>query len=389
MSEYQYYDFRAIDAPLTLGQKEEVSSLSSRAQVTNRRAQFIYHYGDFRGDVKQLMSDSFDMMLYVSNWGSQRLMFRFPGTLFDVRQCRDYFVSGEIDHYAKGGYLTLDLDFNEDDGYSDWIDGEEWLDDLLPLRDELMQGDYRVLYLAWLKAAEKALHYHDIDEDTPEPAVPSGLKALSFAQQQFVKLMDIDPLYIQAAAENSPSLEQAAFNPEAWLNHLSAAEKEDYLLRLCRNESNLATHLQRHLKTLYTQNATKTAGSSSSTPRRTVQQLQEKWLEYREQADKEAKQQATIAAEQQRREAARRRTLYLEELKLSKASTWQTVDKLAVHGQAKSYDQAATHLYDLHELASQEGELTQFNAQLSALVTKYQRKRSFIERLRQKKLLAD
>ena len=97
-------------------------------------------------------------------------------------------------------FQRLDLDFHEDDGYSDWIDGEELLDDLLPLRDELMQGDYRVLYLAWLKAAEKALRYDDIDGDALEPVVPPGLAELSFAQQQFVALMDIDPLYIQAAA---------------------------------------------------------------------------------------------------------------------------------------------------------------------------------------------
>jgi hypothetical protein len=42
MSEYQYYEFRAIDHPLTDEQKEEVASLSRRAYVTSHQASFVY-----------------------------------------------------------------------------------------------------------------------------------------------------------------------------------------------------------------------------------------------------------------------------------------------------------------------------------------------------------
>jgi len=50
MSEYQYYEFRSIDNPLTKNQKKEIHSLSSRAEVSSRKASFVYHYGDFCGD---------------------------------------------------------------------------------------------------------------------------------------------------------------------------------------------------------------------------------------------------------------------------------------------------------------------------------------------------
>ena len=56
MSEYQYYEFRAIDRPLTGRQKASVSALSSRAYVTSHAASFVYNYGDFRGDPEKLMS---------------------------------------------------------------------------------------------------------------------------------------------------------------------------------------------------------------------------------------------------------------------------------------------------------------------------------------------
>ena len=50
MSEYQYYEFLAIDRPLTSRQLEEVRGYSSRAEISSTRFVNEYHYGDFRGD---------------------------------------------------------------------------------------------------------------------------------------------------------------------------------------------------------------------------------------------------------------------------------------------------------------------------------------------------
>ncbi|HEY5864442.1 MAG TPA: hypothetical protein VI542_02655 [Candidatus Tectomicrobia bacterium] len=49
MSEYQYYEFQAIDRPLSADQQAQVATLSSRAHVTAHMASFVYNYGDFRG----------------------------------------------------------------------------------------------------------------------------------------------------------------------------------------------------------------------------------------------------------------------------------------------------------------------------------------------------
>ena len=53
MSEYQYYEFQAIDRPLTAKEQQEIKALSSRAQVTPTQATFLYHYGDFRGNAEK------------------------------------------------------------------------------------------------------------------------------------------------------------------------------------------------------------------------------------------------------------------------------------------------------------------------------------------------
>lgn len=73
MNEYQYYEFRAIDCPLT---DEAMRQLSSRVMVTPTSAAFTYNYSDFRGDPEKVLLQYFDAMFYIANWGSCRLMFR-------------------------------------------------------------------------------------------------------------------------------------------------------------------------------------------------------------------------------------------------------------------------------------------------------------------------
>jgi len=49
VSECQYYEFLALDKPLTDKQRAELRKLSSRAEITATRFVNEYHYGDFRG----------------------------------------------------------------------------------------------------------------------------------------------------------------------------------------------------------------------------------------------------------------------------------------------------------------------------------------------------
>jgi hypothetical protein len=48
MSEYQFYEFQAIDRPLSPKDQKYVQSLSSRVKLTASNVQFLYNYGDFR-----------------------------------------------------------------------------------------------------------------------------------------------------------------------------------------------------------------------------------------------------------------------------------------------------------------------------------------------------
>jgi hypothetical protein len=49
MSEYQYYEFQAIDRPLTRKEMEGLRALSSRATITPHSFTNVYNWGDFKG----------------------------------------------------------------------------------------------------------------------------------------------------------------------------------------------------------------------------------------------------------------------------------------------------------------------------------------------------
>ena len=55
MSEYQFYEFLALDRPLTDAEYGQVRALSTRAQVNRTRFVNEYQWGDFRGNPSALM----------------------------------------------------------------------------------------------------------------------------------------------------------------------------------------------------------------------------------------------------------------------------------------------------------------------------------------------
>jgi hypothetical protein len=87
VSEYQYYEFRALDKRLT-PEQQRLRSLSSRAEISATRFTNEYSYGDFRGDPGRLLEEYFDAYLYAANWGTRELAFRLPRTLLDAETAR-------------------------------------------------------------------------------------------------------------------------------------------------------------------------------------------------------------------------------------------------------------------------------------------------------------
>ena len=68
MSEYQYYEFQAIDRPLETSDQEALRNLSSRARITSTSFTNQHDYGDFHGKSREMMGRWFDLHLYLANY---------------------------------------------------------------------------------------------------------------------------------------------------------------------------------------------------------------------------------------------------------------------------------------------------------------------------------
>ncbi len=90
MSEFQYYEFVAIDRPLSASAQKQLRAITSRATITSTRLVNTYEWGDFKGDPHQFVAKYFDAFLYYANWGTRRLMLRVPSARLDPKVVKQY-----------------------------------------------------------------------------------------------------------------------------------------------------------------------------------------------------------------------------------------------------------------------------------------------------------
>ncbi|GAB3394271.1 hypothetical protein [Amycolatopsis echigonensis] len=219
MSEYQYYEFLAIDRPLDDGEQAAVRSLSIRARISSTSFVNEYHWGDFKGDPRRLMERYYDAHLYVANWGTRRVMFRLPCDLLDPDVVEDYCVGDEASAWVTDEFIVLDFTSEAHAGEFDFdYDPANLLSTIVGVRAELAAGDLRPLYLAWLAAYGAWERDEDVfdraADDDLEPPVPPGLGTLTAAQRALADFLRLDDELITIAAQVSPPLGQTADDPD-------------------------------------------------------------------------------------------------------------------------------------------------------------------------------
>ena len=107
MSEYQYYEFQAIDRPLTTQETDELRSCSTRARITPTSFVNDYAWGSFKGNEDTWMERYFDAFLYLANWGTHVLKLRLPSRLLDPATARAYCGGDSASVGEKSGKVIL------------------------------------------------------------------------------------------------------------------------------------------------------------------------------------------------------------------------------------------------------------------------------------------
>lgn len=376
MSEHQYYEFLAIDQPLNQDQLADIRALSTRASITANSFVNEYHWGDFRGDVTSLMSQYYDAHLYWANWGTRRVMFRIPRSALDTELIETFCVQHYVEVHVAGESLILDVTSEQDDGFD--YDPDNWftLSSVVGIREELLSGDLRGLYLVWLAGISQWESGNAGGPEALEPPLPAGLNKLSPSQQVLADFLQLDQDLLGAACEASPPLRRDAQDSAArtWVQQLPPQEKDRIILSLLENPAAARTELLGRIRK-------DSSSGTSASPRRRVRRLLDLAAERSVQREDAG---AQRRAEQKAKREAAEATARQERLALVSAdqqAAWSEADTAIGQKTAEGYTLAIEVLKDLREIAEREGTLPQFSERLNAIRQVHRRKVSLLKRL--------
>ncbi|MBA9002761.1 hypothetical protein [Thermomonospora cellulosilytica] len=377
MSEYQYYEFCAVDRPLGERERSELRVLSTRARITATSFVNEYHWGDFRGDPRAMMERYFDAFLYLADWGTRQLMFRVPRDLIDLTVAERYCHTDAASVWTSGDDVIVSL-YSDQDPDDYWEEPEGRLASIVPVRAELAAGDLRLLYLGWLLAVQA----DEIDDDELEPLVPPNLRMLSAPLRAVADFLRIDRDLLSVAARASvggtsgmPERDELA----EWVKGLPHTDKDRLLAQVASGEG---TRVQRILQRRFraerphdegaAEAGARTAGElwkaagelTAARERAEAERLEREW----------ARQEAKAAAAHEKR---------LDDLAGRQEDAWRQVDELIATTRPRDYDRAVAVLTDLRALARRQDRGEDFAGRLRALRERHQRKPSLLRRFDQ------
>jgi hypothetical protein len=339
MSEYQYIAFRAIDRPVDSKNLAYMRKQSSRAEITPWSFENEYHFGDFRGDAEEMLRRGYDVHLHYANYGIRTLMIRLPQGLPNAKVLKSYlFDSFQFlkDKNGPGGVLSISPYYDGGSLEELW-EVDSFLDRLLSLRAELLDGDLRPLYLAHVAAASDQ---NNDPEETTEAPVPAGLKNLTSAQEAFAEFYGLsDTLLAAAAKESLPLVPDAKSKPDyaTWLKSQPAKTKDAWLAAILEDST---TTVRAEMLAKYRGEFDVSAWPTTK-PSRTIAQLQD----LAEEIDEEEEQKATARAMRQKEER-------LAAMAKDPNKTLRETEKLVKERTSTAYGQIAELLAELRDAQS-------------------------------------
>jgi len=373
MSEYQYLEFLAIDRPLTAQQVEELRNISTRAQITPVSFVNEYNWSGLKASPVDFMRRYFDLHVFLANWGDAIFMVRLPREALE-QNILDVFCSSPYLKYealAEHWLITWSLEVSDDYERFEFVEDTAWMSRLAPLREELLRGDLRSLYLGWLRYISN----EDGEPDELEPMVVEGLGQLTAAQRSLAEFLEIDvDLLAGVVKGQAPKTEQAEDETvvEAWLDSLHKDELRGYLRQMVQGQGAQAERVVRRKYAAWQRQVV-----PAQVAPRSVAQL---W-----QLAKQAREirlvEETKMLQQAKAERQQKRNAWLAQLASDFPQAWKEVHQYANKGHASAYDTACQRLVDLRDAYNQHDTKAAFQQQLHEFRIQHQRRRALLQRL--------
>ena len=383
MSEYQYYEFLAVDAPLSAAQVAAVRRVSTRADITATRFVNEYQWGDFKGDVDAFLRDYYDCHVHVTNWGTRRFAFRLPADLVDRKVIEAYAHADSLAVRPAGEWLIVDIDPRDESGdWDDPADADGWMGSLATLRSEVLAGDLRPLYLGWLAGVglsgpSEGDDDADDEDDRPTPPPPAGLGKLTAAQRALAEYVNLPPELLEVAAAGSPPPTPPA-DLAAAIRVVPPAEKDAWLLDLLSGRDPLAVARVRRQLMPH-------PAPAVSAPTPSVGRLRRAWRDLADTRARDGAAAAGVAKRERDAAAAAARERRLADLAARGADApWRDVDAFIAEKNRDGYAKAVAVLLDLRALADRPGgDPAGFQARLDRVLKANTRRSSFMAAARQ------
>lgn len=224
MSEYQYLVFRAVDRPLTDRELKYARKQSTRAEIDQWSFRNEYNFGDFRGDAKGLLNRGYDVHLHYADFGIRTIMMTLPTGLPCDESIWSQFINGEstqwLPNASGGGILAITPGFEPGYLHDVW-EYEPIVRAAVQVRNEIIQGDLRSLFVVGLCGAEDMNDSYFYDG---MPPVPAGVAEASHACRTLLEFYGESPLMLQAleaSTETAPSLPSRKEIIAQWLSQKS------------------------------------------------------------------------------------------------------------------------------------------------------------------------
>lgn len=377
MSEYQFYEFVSVDKQLSSDEMDQLRSISTRADISSTRFCNTYNYGDLKAQPEELLLRYFDAFVYASNFAFQRFLIKLPKECFNPGFLKPYFPGDgyQCSFKAKKNVWLLEFTYSNENGYDDdgWVDGEGWMGRLLSIRNELIKGDYRSLYLAWLAEIEHLERIDELPDNLIEPPVPAGLGQLTASQSALCEFLKLPAHIVKAAARgiadtDTPELEELV---SQWLTHQPFEQCKLMLKELLLDETGVvrskqvATIVQNH-----NDSASSELSSKQGQPR-TVSDLKQ---------DAEAIQQKMIEAERLKRQKVLEK--HIEEVAAREPAYWNRLEELfEQRGSYSVYDEIKEKARSLKQVAQSKNRLADFEHRICLIKETFYKKKKHLHEL--------
>jgi hypothetical protein len=296
-----------------------------------------------------LLRRGYDVYLENTNYGSREIKLRLPHGMPFAKSVWSKYVDGEqlnwkSDSKGSGGILSLHP-FHEAGDFDEVWETQKYLDAAIQVRERLMSGDLRALYMLWLCAADD--DYNDPAEMT-EPPVPHGIAELATDGGDLLLFFGLDPLLLVAAGSGittAPNAKAENRPVAQWVESLDNQRAKEMLHRILVGDT--AGEKARLLAEI--RDSQNPDGWPTSDKQRSLDELLQKTSALR--AKEEAKQAQKVKGKAKREAAkAERERAHRMQKMLKDPDEWlRKTERLVEARGTHNYKAAADILYDLRE----------------------------------------